>query len=327
MRRRSFLAVLTAFASPFPVRAQGGGKPPVVGFLGFASEQSDKAGVDALRLGLKELGYVEGRTITIVNKHAASRMDQVAGLIADFVARPVDVFVAPGQGAARSISRVSKIPVVAVGLPQTDSDPELFASLAHPGGSVTGFSGFGNGLLAKRIEFLKEVLPDLKAIGILHTAIDPNFLQMGVDSELAVRAQGLRAVRLGLSAPSKDEVRTHLRAMRAQGATALLISRDFTIEIVKEEILRVAIEEGIAASGESREHAELGAFFSYGASLTDQFRRAAVYVDKILRGEKPGDLPIQLPVKFDLVINAKTAKALGIAIPTLLLARADEVIE
>lgn len=327
MKRRSFLAALAIAASPFAARAQGGAKPPVIGFLGFASPQADKAGIDGLRQGLRDLGYIEGRTIEIAARHAGGNMDRAAQMIAELAALPVALFVVPGQSAARAIRRASKLPVVAVGLPPTDGDPDLFASLAHPGGSVTGFSDIGEGLTAKRVELVREALPDLKVIGIIHNAIDPIFTQWGVASEAAARAQGLRTVRLGLASPSPDEAKSHLRAMRAEGAAALIVIRDFLTETLKDDICRLALDEGLAVVGEQRSYAEAGAFLAYGASIPDQFRRAAAYVDKILKGDKPGDLPIQLPVKFDLVINAKTAKALGIEIPPLLLARAEEVIE
>jgi len=216
---------------------------------------------------------------------------------------------------------------VAIGLPPTAGDHDLFASLAKPGGTVTGFSNFGEELSAKRIEILRELLPKSSVLGILHNVTDPVFRAWGVQTEASARAQGLRTVRLGLRLTSPGEVTTLLRSLRDEGGDAVVVIRDFLTHTMRDEIIRTSAELDIAVIAEQAAFVEAGALMTYGADLPDLFRRAAGYVDRIVKGEKAGDLPIQLPAKFEFIINLKTAKALGITVPAVLLARADEVIE
>ena len=326
MDRREFVALLASLAVPSAVRAQAS-RLPIVGFLGFATEAGDKALLTAFRRGLHEAGRIEGKTIEIVNRHAGGDMARANSLIAELVGMPVDVILAPGPAAARALRRATTIPVVAVGLPPVQSDPELFQSLARPGGTVTGFASFGEALSAKHIEILKEALPGLAVIGVLHSTTDPNFRTQGEQSLAAARAQGLKAVKLGITSTSAAELGAQMRALRTAGGQALLVVRDFLTDSLKDEICRAAAEAGIAVVSEPRAFAEAGALFTYGADLPDLFGRAAGYVDRILKGEKPGDLPVQLPTKFELTINLKTARALGLTIPPSILVRADEVIE
>jgi putative tryptophan/tyrosine transport system substrate-binding protein len=300
---------------------------PVVGFLGFASAQSDRASVEALRQGFAELGHVEGRTIRIENRHAEGMIERVPALVSELLALRVGVFVVPGQAAARMLQRLTRTPIVAIGLPPTPSDPDLFASLGRPGGTVTGFSNFAEELSGKRIELIREVLPDLRTIGILHNVADPVFREWGVETEAAVRAQGLEPVRLGLGSVDAAEVTRLIRSLRPAGAGALIVIRDFLTHSMRDAIYRTAIEERIATVTEDRDFAEAGAFMSYGADVRDLFRRAAGYADRILKGDRPGDLPIQLATKLELIVNLRTARAIGIEVPPVILLRADEVIE
>jgi putative ABC transport system substrate-binding protein len=207
------------------------------------------------------------------------------------------------------------------------SDPELFASLARPGGSVTGFASFGEEMSAKRIEFLREAIPGLAAIGVLHNATDPTFDAWGRLTETSARAQGLRAVAVPLASRDLAVLAAQMGALRAEGAGALVVVRDFLTSSLIEEIVAAAMAEGIAVIGDQAAYAAAGALFSYGASQTDLFRRAAGYVVRILRGEKPGELPVQLPTAIEFVVNLRTARALGLSVPHAILARADEVIE
>ena len=326
MDRRTTLALLASLAVPSAVRAQTG-RLPVVGFLGFATEAADLPYVTAFRQGLNEIGRIEGKTITLLDRHAGGDMALAAKLIAEFAALPVDVFVAPGPGAARAIRRVTQIPVVGVQLPATQSDPELFQSLARPGGTVTGFSTFGEELSVKHIELLREAMPGLGPVGVMHTITDPTSRAWGDQSVAAIRAQGLQAVRVGISSTSATELAEQLRILHQGGGRALIVLHDFLSASLSKEICRLGTEMGIAVVAEFRNFAQAGALFTYGADIPDLFRRAAVYADKILKGEKAGDLPVQRPTKFEFVFNLKTAKALGLTIPPILLARADEVIE
>jgi putative tryptophan/tyrosine transport system substrate-binding protein len=305
--------------------AQTRRKLPTVGFLGFATEEADRPTVEAFRRGLREQGYEEGSTINLISRHAGGDISFAAGLIAEMTSLPVDVFILPGPAAARAVRRVSAIPAVAIALP--DADEELFATLAKPGGTVTGFLSFGEELAAKRIEVLREVLPKASVVGILHNGSDPTFRNWGVQTEAAARAQGLRPVRLALGAPSSEELSELLRTLQQERGDTLIVIRDFLTVSMSDEIIRTAGTLGLAVVAEQSKLVESGALMSYGPDHIDLFRRAAAYVDRILKGTKAGDLPIQLPTKFEFVINRRTAKALHLDISPALLARADEVIE
>lgn len=323
--RRALAAAGLALAAA-RARAQSGGVP-VVAFLGFASGVTDLPSVDALRQGFTEIGYVEGRNYRLELRHAEGALDRVPALIAELLALNVAVFVVPGQAAARILSRATRAPVVAIGLPPSPGEPPLYASLARPGGTVTGFSDFVEELAGKRIELLREVMPELRAVGILHNSVDPVFRAWGEETEAAARRQGLGVIRLGLTGVDPGETERLIRTLRPAGAHALVIVRDFLTQSVRDVALRVAIEERVASVTEHRDNALLGAFMCYGADHADLFRRAAGYVDRILRGDRPGDLPIQLATRLQLIINLRTARAIGIEVPPGVLLRADEVIE
>jgi putative tryptophan/tyrosine transport system substrate-binding protein len=325
MRRRDILALFAVFSAPAPVRAQT--RLPVVGFLGFASEAADRPYLEAFRKGLEEQGLVEGRTILLESRHAGGDLTLAAQLIDEMVRRPVDLFVAPGLAATRSIRRATKTPIVALGLPPAAGDHDLFASLAKPGGSVTGFSYLGEELSAKRIEVLREILPSLSVLGILHNMADPVFRDWGVQTEASARAQGIQTVRLGLQSASTADVGELLRSLRHQGGDAVIVIRDFLTDTMSHEVIRTSSTLRIAVIAEQKSLVESGALMSYAADIPNFFRQAASYVDRILKGVNPGDLPIQLPNRFELVINLKSARALGLTIPPGLLAQADEVIE
>ncbi len=326
MRRRDALALLTFFPIGTHSLAQTRAGLPVVAFLGFASAEADRAILNALRQGLQERGHVEGQTISVEARHADGDLDAAAWFLDEMVRRPVDVFVAPGPAAARFIHRATRLPIVALGLPPTGSD-DLFATVAKPGGSVTGFTYFGETLSAKRIEVLREMLPRLSVVGILHNVTDPIFRDWGVQTEASAHEQGLRPVRLGLKSGSPDEVQQLLRSLRTQNSGAVIVIRDFLTHTLINEINRMSAELEVAVVAEQASFVEAGALMSYGPDLVDVFRQAAVYVDQIIKGEKAGDLPIQTPAKLELAINLKTAKTLGLEVPPALLARADQVFE
>lgn len=327
MRRRDLLALLAGLPLIPPGLAQTRGRVPVACFLGLASEEADRPLLAALRQGLAERGHVEGRTILLESRHAGGDLGLASRFIDEMVRRPVDVFVAPGPAAARVIHRATRIPIVALGLPPIPVEQDLFASLAKPGGSVTGFSYFGEALSAKRIEALREILPNSSVLGILHNVADPVFRQWGVQTEDTARAQGFRPVRLGLRSSSLAEVTGHLQALRSQGGDAAIVITDFLTVSLKDEILRACAERGIAVITEWPAFVQSGALMFYGADIPDLFRQAAGYVDRIVKGERPGDLPIQLATKFRLIVNLKAARALNITVPPSLLASADELIE
>ena len=325
MRRRHILALLAGLPATSRSLAQTRGRIPVVGFLGLASEQADRPLLDAFRQGLKEHRHVEGQTILLEARHANGDLGLAARFLEEMVRRPVDVFVAPGPAIARAIHRATHIPMVALGLPPIAGD--LFVSLAKPGGSVTGFSYFGEALSAKRIEALREILPKSSVLGILHNVSDPMFREWGAQTEATARAQGFLPVRLGLRSSSSAEVTELFRSLRSQGGDAVMVISDFLTVSLKDEIIRISAELGIAVVAEWPAFVQSGALMFYGADIPDLFRQAAGYVDRIVRGEPAGNLPIQLATRFWLIINLKTARMLNITVPPSLLARADEVIE
>lgn len=332
MRRREFIGLLGGAATGWPlsVKGQQGTRPqrlPTVGFVGFASPAvDDRTILLPFREGLKALGYTEGRTIALEVRNAQGDPARGQALISELVALPVDVFLSPGPASNRAIVRTTAIPVVAVALPAKQSEPELFSSLARPGGTLTGFSAFGEEMSAKRIEMLKEIMPGLKTLGVMHNAVDPTFSAWGEQTMADARRLGIEPVSLGLSSPSTAVVAEHFRKLGEMGGTAMIVIRDFMTVAMMNDICRIGTEVRIAVIGEQSEFARSGALFSYGADLADLFRRAAGYVDRILKGEKPGDLPIQLPTKFELIVNLKTARLLGLDMPSTILVRA-EVIE
>ena len=323
--RRPLLPVF-AFASR-PARAERPGRPHTIGYVGFATEDVARRYLSAFREGMRALGQVEGRTYAIELRYSDGDVARAAQIIREFVALPVDVFLVGGLVAARSVRRATTIPLVAVGLPSTESDPELFASLARPGGSVTGFASFGEEMSGKRLEILAETISGLTTVGILHNAAAPASDAWGRLAEATARERGLRAIRVPIGSTATDELAARLRELRAADATALIVIRDFLTTTLAREIVAAATAERIAVIADQSIFAHFGALFSYGASLPDLFRRAAGYVVRILRGERPGDLPVQLPTAFELVVNLRTARALGLAVPQTVLARADEVIE
>jgi len=318
MRRRVLLGGLLAW----PAAAHGQPRIPVVGFVGVASKEADAAILEPFRQGLKDRG-----TLRLETRYSDGDIDRAQRQFAELAAIPVDVFLAPGPAAARTLARTTKIPVVAIGLPDLQSMPGLYASLKQPGGSVTGFSAFGEEMSAKRLQLLKDVLPGLSTVGVMHNATDPTFNAWGEQTIDGARRQGLAAIGLGLRAPSKEAVADAFRRLREQGGTAAIVVRDFMTAKLTDDICELGAAAGIAVIGAQAETAEAGALLSYGPDLADVSRLAAGYVDRILKGEKPGDLPIQFATKFDFVVNLRTAKRLGLTIPPVALVRADRTIE
>lgn len=327
MNRRKMLMGTAAIAGASPSWAQSRVRVPIVGFVGFASSAVDTRTIRPFRQALQELGYVEGRTILVDDRSSGGDVDRGHVLISELAALPVDVFLAPGSAASRAIVRLSKIPVVAVALPAVQSEPELFSSLARPGGTVTGFSAFGEELSAKRIEMLREVLPGVRVIGVLHNVTDPTFQKWGEQTITDARRQGLEPLTLGLTSASPTTIVDHVRKLREAGGTAIVVIRDYLTSTVMDDICRIGAEAGVVVIGESSDLTKRGALFSYGADFDDLFRRAAGYVDRILKGEKAADLPIQLPTKFELTVNLKTARALDLEMPPSIIVLAEEVIE
>jgi len=325
--RRTCLVGLWGSAVSSSAFGQSGRSLPIVGYVGFATARADQRFLASFRAGLRAHGHVEGGTVAVESRSTEGDVAKGHRAIAELAAMPVDVFLSPGPATTRAIIRATSVPVVAIALPYSTDDREFYANLARPGGRVTGFSTYGEELSAKRIELLKEALPQARRIGVLHNSTDPTFSAWGEQTIADARAQGLEPMRLVLSTPSRAEVAAQIKKLRDSGGVALIVIRDFLTASLIDEICALAAQSGIAVIGEQSEYPRVGALISYGPYIPDLFQRAAGYIDRILKGERAGDLPIQLPTKFELVVNLNTAKGLGLTIPPSVLIRADEVIE
>lgn len=324
-RRRVVTALAGSVVAPYGL-AQAA--PPVVFYMALATRESDAKSVAAFREGMRDLGQVEGRSYVLVERYAEGDFARAETMLREQVARPVAVFLTPGAAAARLILRITKtVPIVSAGLHPRGGQTDLFASLARPGGMVTGVSNFGEELAAKRVQLLKDMMPRLSTVGVVHNMTDPVYRNWGEETEGEIRTQGLRAVRVGLSSPSVDAMQRSLRQARAQGVEAIVIVRDFLTSALHRSIASNSLDIGLASMAEERRFPEAGALMSFGARDRDQFRSAARYVERILKGASPAELPIEQPTRFELVINRVTARKLGLAVPQSVLVRADEVIE
>jgi putative tryptophan/tyrosine transport system substrate-binding protein len=325
MRRRRFLTVLGA-AIAWPVRAQGQqSRVRVIGMLLPFAEDDPEAQhrVVRFREGLEKLGWVEGRNIRFEYRWTRARNPQA--FAEELVSLEPDVILANSTPPLKALKRATRtIPIVFVAVSDPVGDG-LVPSLVRPGGSITGFSNFEPGLGGKWVGFLKEVVPRLAKIAILFnpdTAPHSVFLQ---PLEAAAASLAIDSIPLRVRSPA--EIETALAALKGMADCGLVVMPDSYMDVQRELIIALATRHRLPAVYSGAHFARGGGLMSYGVDRVDQYRRAPSYVDRILRGEKPGDLPVQAPVKFDLVINLKTAKAIGLEIPPLLLARADEVIE
>jgi len=323
--RRSFVAGLAGALLVPRAIAQA---PAVVCYLALATRQADVGGVAAFREAMHDLGQVEGRTYRLAELYADGQYNRAEELLRRQLERPVNVFLAPGPASARLVLGITRtVPIVSVGLHPRGGQTDLFASLAKPGGMVTGVSNFGEELAAKRVQLLKEMMPALNSVGVLHNATDRVYQRWGEETEAELRGQGLATMRLGLTSPSLDALAQSLRGARAAGVQALVVVRDFLTSTLYQPISKVSRDLKLATMAEERRYPDAGALMSYGVGDRDQFGRAAGYVDRILKGARPADLPIEQPTRFELVVNAGTARALGLRIPTALRVRADAVLE
>lgn len=295
-----------------------------IGYLTTRALEFEKRWLGAFREGMRELGYSEGRNLLIVERHAAGQPAKVPALAAELVQLKVDVIVA-----SESISSVeakkatSTIPIVS--LSQDPVALGLVASLARPGGNVTGMSDYHAGMASKRLELLKEVAPAaLRFAVFINPAIRPNLLQLE-DLQAVARAMGVTVLPFDIQ--TADDIDRAFAAMPGMGAQALVLLPGGAISSHQKRIAELAMKARLPAIFTVSTWAEVGGLMAYGTDFTTYYRRAATHVDKILRGAKPGDLPIEQPTKFDLVVNLKTAKAIGITIPQSVLARADRVIK
>ena len=299
---------------------------PVIGFLNAASPGQYAPVLAAFRQGLSETGYVEGQNVAIDYCWAEGHFDRLPALAADLVGRKVDAIAATDSLAAvrAAKSATSTIPIVFMGV----SDPVgngLVASLARPGGNVTGISIMSTELMPKRLELLSDLVPHVRAIALLVNPNNPQTERVMRDVLEAARAKGLQLS--VLKASTESEIDTAFAALVELHVGALVVQADAVFLNRRDQFAARASRHAIPAIYANREYAASGGLISYGASLTSDSRQAGIYVGRVLKDEKPADLPVQQPTTFELVINLKTAKALGLTVPPLLLAQADEVIE
>jgi putative ABC transport system substrate-binding protein len=326
MRRRDLIALVGGAVTATRGLSAQQKAMPVIGFLGSASAGSMAANVAAFREGLRQAGYIEGENLAIEYRWADGDYDRLSALAADLVGSQVEVIVTQGgiPPARAAKGATSTIPIVFIGV----ADPVaagLAASLARPGGNLTGFSNMNVELLPKRFELLSELAPQVRVIDFLVNPNNPSAERMTRDVQEAARAKGVQ-LRI-LKATVESEIDAAFDTLVQLHAGALVIGPDPLFFVQRVRIAELAIRDAVPAIFDAREFPVAGGLASYGASVTDSFRKVGGYAGKILKGAKPADLPVQQPTTFELVVNLNTAKTLGITVPPSILARADEVIE
>jgi len=328
MNRRSFIGTLAGglLAAPLVAEAQPAGKIYRIGYLSPGAPTSNPLVIAAFQQGLRDLGWVEGQNIDIEYRWAAGRFDRLPDLAADLVHLKVDVIIAaPTPAALAAKNATGTVPIVAVSLTHP-VELGLVGSLARPGGNVTGLSySVGADIFGKDLELLKEVVPRVRRVAVLSNPDSPAQPLTVRNVKDAARSLGLQLQLLEARGPEGFD--GAFAAMARERVGALLVVQDPAFIPHRARLVDLAAKNRLPSIFTQREDAEAGGLMSYGPSLSDLYRRAGTYVDKILKGANPGDLPVEQPTKFELVINLKTAKALGLTIPPSLLQRADQVIE
>jgi len=314
-----------AVSAPLAATGQDAGRTPRIGFLGNSTAALEANLVGPFREGLRDLGYVEGRNVEIEYRWAEGKYERLPTLIAELIASKVDVIVTAGTPAALAVKQATaSIPLVMVAV----GDPVgtgLIASFAHPGGNATGLASLTPELEGKRLELIKEMLPGLSRIAVLWNP--SNAYQVGDEKEVQAAAKVLGIAVHSLAVKTPTELEQALTAADKERADILLVLADRLFLHNRSRITEFALQHHLPSMNAYRELVEAGGLASFGPSYATMHRQAARYVDQILKGAKPADLPIEGPAKFELVINLKTARALGITIPPTIIARADEVIE
>jgi len=326
MRRREFLSAVggTLVWLPIGARAQQAGRPPTIGFLGILSQSAMSAWTAAFVKRLRELGWIEGSSVAIEYRWADGRSERMADIASEFVSLKVAIIVTGGTAGVLAAKQATSVIPIVFG---TAGDPVrlgLVASLARPGGNVTGLSNQSTDLPGKRLELLRSVVPSLRRVAVMANVGSPiGVLEMN-EVRAAAGPLGLEIVSLEIRRP--DDISVAFESLKG-GADALYVVTEPLVNSNRVRINTLANVARLPTMHGERVYVEAGGLMSYAPNTSDLFRRAAEQVDKILRGAKPGDIPVEQPTKFDLVINLTTAKALGITVPPSLLANADEVIE
>ncbi len=330
LRVLGFAAILLlALAAPLTAAAPRAGRIWRIGLLSLVSEKLEqyKPWVAAFRHGLRELGYVEGENLVIEERYAAGQVERLPELAAELVRLNVDVIVAAPSGSAIAAKKVTRtVPIVFMGEP----DPVgigLVSSLARPGGNATGLADAHGDLLPKRLELLKQLVPAASRIGVLWNPSNASTAPQLKTLQAAAPALGLAVVPIEVKGPRRDDVDRAFATIDKDRLGGLLVLGDPTLGNQRDRIAELSIKHRLPTSGTHRGWAQGGLLMSYGTDFVALFRRGAILVDKILKGAKPDELPVEQPTKFELVINAKTAKALGFTVPPSVLVRADAVIQ
>jgi putative tryptophan/tyrosine transport system substrate-binding protein len=322
-RFRATLA-LVLLATPFSAAAQQPKTTARIGFLSSYSPERESNFLAGFQQGLRELGYLEGRDIFIEPRYAGGHFQKLPGLAAELTRLKVDILFTAGTPAAVAAKNATTVIPIVMTLVADPVGTGLVASLARPGGNITGLSDFNAGVVAKRLELLKEVVPSASRVAVLYNPANPtNPLQLEL---IQAVAPALGVTLLSWEAQGADDIDRAFTAMSRQRPEALIVIGDPLFGTHRKRIVEFSVKTRLPATYSNREWAEAGGLMSYGASFHDLYRRAATYVHKILKGAKPADLPIEQPMKFELIINLKTAKALGLTIPPTLLFQADEII-
>ena len=326
MSKRNFVFALIAISVmlSFSCEAQQPAKVPRIGFLSATSSSTVSARHEAFRQGLRELGYTEGKNLVIEYRYAEEKLDRLPAFATELVHLKVDAIVSAGSPPTRAAKKAtSTIPII-MGF---DSDPVgngLVASLARPGGNITGLATLAPELSGKQLELLKEIVSKLSRVAVLGTSTR-TIHSLREEVELAAGALQLQLQYLDVLGP--EDIESVFRAASKARAEAVLVLASPVTNSQRKQIAGLAAKNRLPAIFPTSEFVEVGGLMSYNANITDLFRRSATYVDKILKGAKPADLPVEQPTKFELVINLKTAKEIGLTIPPNVLARADKIIK
>jgi ABC-type uncharacterized transport system substrate-binding protein len=327
MKRREFISLLGGAAAAWPLaaHAQQAGKVWRIGMLDTTSAALNAANLNAFRQSLQQLGYIEGQNVAIDYRTGNGRTDRFPGLAAELVGLKADVIVTRGTPAALAAKGATgTIPIVmaAVGEPVGTG---LVSSIARPGGNITGLSAFVTELTAKRIELLRETLPRMDRVSLLDNMSNLSVPAQWEETKKAARALGIEPQLLDVRRP--EDLEGAFDTASRQGGNSLAVGNDSVVLASRREVVALARKHRLPAIYATREFADAGGLISYGTHYPDLYRRAAIFVDKIFKGARPADLPVEQPTKLEMVVNLKAAKALDLDIPAQVLGRADEVIE
>ena len=326
--RRTFIGSVVGgiLAAPLAAEAQQAGKVYRIGYLSTPTRESVARGVDAFLRKLRELGWIDGKNLIIEYRWAEGNVERLPDLAADLVRRKVDVIVAPaGSAALAAKTATTTIPIVMI-FPSDPVETGLVASLSRPGANITGTTfTAGPEIFGKQLQILKEAIPHASRVAILSNPADPSFALQVRDVEATARSLRIRLQHVKARGP--EEFESAFAAMARERADALLVTGSSTFLAHRARLAELAMKGRLPTMLSFRESVETGGLMAYAVNMADFVGRAAVYVDKILKGAKPADLPVEQPTTFELVINLKTAKALGLTIPPSLLLRANDVIQ